>query len=72
MQEIPLDFPVEDKCPRCGERLRAWSELTEEERELAHRLSAAADQSFADERALRNRWCPRCWYEEILDEPRLA
>jgi hypothetical protein len=43
--------------------LRAWSELTEEQREVARRLPASADFTF-EERARRHRWCVRCWHEE--------
>jgi hypothetical protein len=51
------------QCPRCGtERLRAWSELSDEEREVVRRLPASADYSF-DERKARHRWCTRCWHE---------
>lgn len=51
------------QCPRCDtERLRAWGELTDEEREVVRRLPASADYSF-DERKARHRWCSRCWYE---------
>ncbi|HEX8180013.1 MAG TPA: hypothetical protein VF525_10765 [Pyrinomonadaceae bacterium] len=52
-----------DNCPRCGAgRLRAWHELSEEEREVVRRLPASAAQT-TDERAARHRWCARCWYE---------
>ena len=55
------------QCPRCGtERLRAWSELSDEEREVVRRLPASADYSF-DERKARHRWCPRCWHETTVD-----
>ena len=51
------------KCPRCGEgRLRAWAELTDDEREVARRLPGAADYPAA-ERETIHRWCTRCWYE---------
>jgi hypothetical protein len=51
------------KCPRCAEeRLRAWGELTDEEREVGRRLPGAADYS-AVERETMHRWCTRCWYE---------
>jgi hypothetical protein len=51
-------------CPRCrAARLRAWSELDEEEREVVRRLPASADYSQA-ERAARHLWCVRCWHEE--------
>ena len=61
-------FAVEnqEKCPRCGmERLRAWRELSEEEREVVRRLPASASYSL-EERAARHRWCKRCWYEEKI------
>ena len=55
-------------CPRCGEgRLRSWSELSEEEREVVRRLPASADYSKA-ERQIGHRWCPRCWLEEPHDQ----
>ena len=51
-------------CPRCGEgRLRAWYELSADEREVALRLPASADFT-AEERAARHQWCTRCWHEE--------
>jgi ribosomal protein S27AE len=53
-----------NQCPRCGAgRLRAWSELSDEEREVAKRLPASADSSL-EQRQRIHRWCPRCWYEE--------
>jgi hypothetical protein len=55
-----------NNCPRCGEgRLIAWSDLSEEERELARRLPAAGFS--LDERKARHRWCRRCWYEDSGD-----
>lgn len=54
----------EGRCPRCGEgRLKAWYELSAEERELARRLPDSADFPL-DERAARHRFCTRCWYED--------
>jgi hypothetical protein len=51
-------------CPRCGVgRLCAWSELSDEEREVVRRLPASADYSF-EARQSTHRWCTRCWYEE--------
>jgi hypothetical protein len=53
-----------NQCPRCGlGRMRAWSELNDEEREVVRRLPASADYSF-DVRESSHRWCTRCWYEE--------
>ena len=52
------------ECPRCAmDRLRGWSELSDEEQEVARRLPASADYS-ADERRATHRWCINCWYEE--------
>ena len=62
----------EGRCPRCGEGpLKAWYELSEDERELAQRLPAAADFS-AQERASRHLFCTRCWFEETAGAPRTA
>ena len=53
-----------NQCPRCDTgRLRAWSELSDEEREVVKRLPASADYSL-EVRQSTHRWCPRCWYEE--------
>ena len=60
------------QCPRCSsERLRSWSELSDEERELVRRLPASADYSL-EERKARHRWCNRCWYEESFGPANLA
>ena len=62
----------EGLCPRCGEgTLRAWYELSEDEREVVTRLPASADFTL-EERAARHRWCTRCWHEEDFGEPRTA
>jgi hypothetical protein len=62
----------EGRCPRCGEGpLKAWYELSEDERELAQRLPGSADFT-AQERAARHLFCTRCWYEETTSPPRLA
>ena len=61
-----------DICPRCRTaRLRAWGDLTDEEREVVRRLPGSADFSLA-ERAARRRWCPRCWHEETGRSPARA
>jgi hypothetical protein len=52
-----------NQCPRCGAgRLRGWSELNDEDRELVRRLPASAEYSL-EERKTTHRWCKRCWYE---------
>ncbi|HEX8687583.1 MAG TPA: hypothetical protein VF654_13840 [Pyrinomonadaceae bacterium] len=62
----------EGRCPRCAEGpLKAWNELSEEERELALRLPASADFTPA-ERASRHLFCTRCWFEETAPPPRAA
>jgi len=59
-------------CPRCGTgRLKPWSELTDEQREVVRRLPASADYSL-DERQARHRWCTRCWYEDTGAEAIIA
>jgi alpha-ketoglutarate-dependent taurine dioxygenase len=59
------------QCPRCGARLRAWSELNEEEREVVRRLPGSADYSL-EERQSSHQWCTRCWYEESAGVARNA
>ena len=61
---------IDDRCPRCSAaRLRAWDELTDDEREVVRRLPADAPLAV---RAARRRWCARCWHEETGDAPRDA
>ncbi|MDX6577916.1 MAG: hypothetical protein QOE96_3869 [Blastocatellia bacterium] len=53
-----------NQCPRCGiGRLRAWNELSDEEREVVRRLPGSAEY-FLEVRQRTHRWCPRCWHEE--------
>ena len=62
----------EGRCPRCGEgTLKAWYELSEEERKVVERLPASADY-LLDERTARRRWCTLCWNEEGSETPRDA
>jgi hypothetical protein len=50
-------------CPRCDKRgMKAWPELTDEEREMVKRLPLSASYSL-EERKTTHRWCTRCWYE---------
>lgn len=61
-----------ETCPRCAAaRLRAWDELTDDEREVVRRLPASAVAPLA-ERAARRRWCARCWHEEARETARDA
>jgi hypothetical protein len=60
---------LQDGCPRClTERLRAWRELSDEERAVVERLPASADYPL-EERTARHRWCKRCWYEASSAPP---
>ena len=62
----------EGRCPRCGEGpLKAWYELSEDERDLATRLPASADFT-QPERAARHLFCTRCWHEQTSPPPRDA
>ncbi len=63
-RDYAMSAQGEGRCPRCHEGfLRAWYELSAEERKVVKRLPASADFSL-DERATRHRWCSRCWYEQ--------
>ena len=62
----------EGRCPRCdGGPLKAWYELSGEEREVAARLPASADFT-PQERAARHLFCTRCWFEETAGGARNA
>ena len=57
------------KCPRCGEgELRAWDELTDEERVVARGMPEAVDYSPGERQAM-HRWCSNCSYEETESRP---
>jgi hypothetical protein len=59
-----MQHAVRDICPQCHEEpLRAWDELTEDERMLVERLPGSA-QAGLEERRRQHRWCKRCWYED--------
>jgi hypothetical protein len=62
---------TDNQCPRCGGRMRSWSELSDEEREVVKRLVASADYSL-NQRQARHRWCTRCWYEDTGASTTLA
>jgi len=65
-----VDSQSNNRCPQCGEgRLRAWSELNEEEREVVRRLPDSAIYTHA-EREAQHRWCTRCWFESMGNEER--
>lgn len=49
-------------CPRCGnQKLKSWTELTDDEKILVEKLPLSAD--FTKEERRRNRWCARCRHE---------
>jgi ribosomal protein S27AE len=49
-------------CPRCGnQKLKSWTELTDDEKKLVGKLPLSAE--FTKEERRRNRWCARCWHE---------
>lgn len=59
---------INNKCPRCYEGvLRAWTELSDEEREVVKRLPQSAEYK-TDERETLHRWCTRCWNETTTGE----
>ncbi len=70
--DYPHSTQGEGRCPRCGGGpLKAWYELSDEEREAAARQPASADFTL-QERAARHRFCTRCWHEETGGSPRTA
>ena len=70
--DYPTSTQGEGACPRCGQGpLKAWYELSTDEREVARRLPASAELPI-EERAARRRWCTRCWHEETPDGPHAA
>jgi hypothetical protein len=58
-------------CPRCEGRLRSWSELNDDEREVVRRLPESTEYS-REEREKSHRWCTRCWYEASDEASRTA
>ena len=70
--DYPHSTQGEGRCPGCGEGpLKAWYELSEEERKAAARMPASADFT-PEERAARHLFCTRCWHEEAAGPPRTA
>jgi hypothetical protein len=55
-------------CPRChSARLKTWDELDDEQKFLAERLPLSAE--FSIEQRKKHRFCERCWFEEIGEQP---
>jgi len=53
---------MSDTCPRCDSRLKAWSELTDDERIAAEHQPASGD--FPPAQRKKHRFCTRCWFED--------
>ena len=43
--------------------MKAWAELTEEQKLLAERLPMSAEYPFKERK--KHRFCTRCWYEAL-------
>ncbi len=62
---------TEKTCPRCGSlKMKNWSELTDEEKFLAERLSLSAE--YPPEERKQHRFCTNCWFEEAGFETDIA
>jgi hypothetical protein len=58
-----MDANSQKNCPKCQARaMKAWMELTGEQKFLVERLPGSADFT-AGERE-KHRFCTRCWFEE--------
>lgn len=52
----------EKKCPKCqSASMKAWSELTDEQKFLVERLPGNVD--FTTDERKKHRFCTRCWFE---------
>lgn len=61
----------EDICPKCGSHhLKAWHELTADEKFLAERLPLSAEYTAAERK--KHRFCTRCWFEQTENSNRYA
>lgn len=62
-------FDPKEPCPKCGYReLKAWDDLTEDEKIIAGRLPASAEFTLAERK--KHRFCTRCWSEELVPPTR--
>jgi len=56
----------EKMCPKCqNPSMKTWEELNEEQKMLVERLPASAELSL--EQRKKNRFCPRCWFEQTAN-----
>ncbi len=59
------------QCLNCdGMRVKAWNDLSEEEKMLVERLPGSAEFTPAERK--KHRFCTRCWFEFMEMEDRLA
>lgn len=57
-------------CPNCGSaKMKNWENLTDEEKLLVEKLPPFAD--FSSEQRKKHRFCGRCFFEIISDEPQI-
>jgi hypothetical protein len=51
-------------CPKCHHpKMKAWEELSDEQKFLAERLPLSAEYSL--EQRKKHRFCERCWFEDV-------
>jgi ribosomal protein S27AE len=61
----------EQICPKCGShRLKAWHDLTADEKFLAERLPLSTEYTAAERK--KHRFCTRCWFEEVEHQSRIV
>lgn len=64
-------FDNQKNCPKCqSPKMRAWDELTDDEKFLVERLPGSAD--FTAEERKKHRFCTRCWFENWGNMPQNA
>ncbi len=62
---------AEKYCPECGSpKKKNWDELSDEEKFVAERKSAAG--GFSSEQTKRHRFCARCLCEDRNEKPTQA
>ena len=58
----------ENMCPKCHyPQMKRWEELSDEQKFLVERLPMSKDFSLAERK--RHRFCPRCWFESLGENP---
>jgi len=62
---------TEKICPRChSPKIKNWDELTGDERLLVERLPASAKYTRSERK--KQRFCTRCWFEDVSAKTTLA